>query len=321
MTAPPIRALIVDDEPLGRTRLRSLLGRQPDVQVVGECVEGDEAIETVARMRPDVLFLDIQMTEISGLDVAATLGDDPLPAVVFVTAHERYALEAFGVRALDYLLKPFEEERFRATLDRVRAYVAAARSRRSHEHLVAILRSLSDTPVEELERLRAPDMPLRFADLELDPATHDVRRAGRPDRAPPEGVRPAARARRPRRRRRDPSRAAGGGVGLQGRRQQPDRGHPRRRPPPQARPRGRRTRLHPDGRKDRLSPEGVATERESHVERTAFTTKARRARRSTKPHHHPHNSFVGAGSGFVLLRALRVFVVYHHAPELSRSRP
>ena len=180
MTAPPIRALIVDDEPLGRTRLRSLLGRHADVQVVGECVEGDEAIETVARTRPDVLFLDIQMTDTSGLDVAASLGHDPLPAVIFVTAHERYALEAFGVRALDYLLKPFEEERFRTTLNRVRAYVAAARSRRSHEHLVAILRSLSDTPVEELERLRAPDMPLRFADLELDPATHDVRRAGRP---------------------------------------------------------------------------------------------------------------------------------------------
>ena len=180
MSAPPIRALIVDDEPLGRARLRTLLARQADVQVAGECAEGDEAIAAIARIRPDALFLDIQMTETSGLDVAATLGSDPLPAVVFVTAHERYALEAFDVRALDYLLKPFEEERFRVALDRVRAYVAAIRSRRSHEHLVAILRSLSDTPVEELERLRAPAMPLRFADLELDPGTRDVRRAGRP---------------------------------------------------------------------------------------------------------------------------------------------
>lgn len=179
MTAPQLRALIVDDEPLGRARLRSLLARQADVQLAGECDEGGAAIAAIVRTRPDVVFLDIEMTETSGLEVAATVGDGPLPAVVFVTAHERYALDAFGVRALDYLLKPFEESRFRETLDRVRGYVASVRSRRSHQHLVAILRSLSDTPVDELERLRAPDMPLRFADLELDPATRDVRRGGR----------------------------------------------------------------------------------------------------------------------------------------------
>jgi DNA-binding response OmpR family regulator len=150
------------------------------MQVVAECAEGAEAIGAIARSRPEVVFLDIEMTDPSGMDVAAGLGGAPLPAVVFVTAHERYALEAFDVRALDYLLKPFEEERFRATLDRVRAYTAAVRGRRSHQHLVAILRELSDTPVERLERLRAPDMPLRFADLELDPGTRNVRRAGRP---------------------------------------------------------------------------------------------------------------------------------------------
>jgi len=179
MTAPAIRALIVDDEPLARARLRQLLARHADMQVVAECDEGGEAARTIERAHPDVVFLDIEMTETSGIDVAAGLAGSPLPAVVFVTAHERYALEAFDVRALDYLLKPFEEERFRATLDRVRAWTAAVRSRRSHEHLVAILRELSDTPVEELERLRAPAMPLRFADLELDPATRDVRRSGR----------------------------------------------------------------------------------------------------------------------------------------------
>ena len=180
MTAPAIRALIVDDEPLARARLRQLLARHADMLVVAECDEGGEAVRTIARAHPDVVFLDIEMTETSGMDVAARLAGAPLPAVVFVTAHERYALEAFDVRALDYLLKPFEEERFRATLDRVRAWTAAVRSRRSHEHLVAILRELSDTPVEELERLRAPAMPLRFADLELDPKTREVRRAGEP---------------------------------------------------------------------------------------------------------------------------------------------
>jgi DNA-binding response OmpR family regulator len=178
VTAPAIRALIVDDEPLARARLRTLLARHADMQVVGECAEGAEATAAISRVRPDVVFLDIQMTEKSGLEVAAGLEREPLPAIVFVTAHERYALEAFDACALDYLLKPFEEERFRATLDRVRAYTSAFRGQRSHQHLVAILRELTATPIAELDRLRAPAMPLRFADLEVDTATRDVRRAG-----------------------------------------------------------------------------------------------------------------------------------------------
>jgi DNA-binding response OmpR family regulator len=110
---------------------------------------------------------------------ATSLETEPRAAVVFVTAHERYALEAFGARALDYLLKPFEEERVLATLDRVRAWTAAVRTQRTHEHLVALLRELSETPLAELERLRAPAMPLRFADIEVDTPTRKVRRAGR----------------------------------------------------------------------------------------------------------------------------------------------
>jgi DNA-binding response OmpR family regulator len=180
VTAPPIRALIVDDEPLARARLRTLLAKHADMQVVGECAEGSEATAAIGRVRPDVVFLDIQMTEQTGLDVAAGLEQRALPAIVFVTAHERYALEAFEARALDYLLKPFEEERFLATLARVRAYTSAFRSQRSHEHLVAILRELTVTPIDELDRLRAPAMPLRFADLEVDTATRHVRRAGVP---------------------------------------------------------------------------------------------------------------------------------------------
>ena len=180
MTTGPIRALIVDDEPLARARLRGLLAKHADVQVVGECAEGSEAIGVISRERPDVVFLDIQMTETSGLDVAQSLEGEPLPAVVFVTAYERYALEAFDARALDYLLKPFEEERFLATLERVRTYTAALRTQRSHEHLLSVLRELSVSPLAEIERLRPPAMPLRFADLEVDPMTRDVRRAGEP---------------------------------------------------------------------------------------------------------------------------------------------
>lgn len=179
MTAPRIRALIVDDEPLARARLRGLLAKHADVQVVGECAEGTEAIAAIDRTRPEVVFLDIQMTETSGLEVATGLAVEARPAIVFVTAHERYALEAFGAEALDYLLKPFEEERFVATLERVRTYAAARRAQRSHEHLVAILRELSVTPLAELERLRSPAMPIRFADLEVDATTREVRRSGR----------------------------------------------------------------------------------------------------------------------------------------------
>ncbi len=180
MSDDRIRALIVDDEPLARARLRGLLAKHADMQLVGECAEGAEAIAAIDRTRPDVVFLDIQMTETSGLDVASALTVEPRPAVVFVTAHECHALEAFDVRALDYLLKPFEEARFAATLERVRAYASAVRTRRSHEHLVAILRELSVTPLSELERLRSPAMPLRFAGLEVDTATREVRRAGQP---------------------------------------------------------------------------------------------------------------------------------------------
>jgi DNA-binding response OmpR family regulator len=178
MSEAAIRALVVDDEPLARARLRGLLAKHPDVRVVGECAEGSEAIAAIGRERPDVVFLDIQMTETSGLDVAQSLGNAALPAVVFVTAYERYALDAFDARALDYLLKPFEEDRFLATLERVRAYTNALRSQRSHEQLLSVLRELASEPYTQVERPRPPTPLLRFADLEVDTATRDVRRAG-----------------------------------------------------------------------------------------------------------------------------------------------
>ncbi len=112
----PIRTLIVDDEPPGRQRLRALLEADPDVEVVGECADGAEALAALRAQPCDLVFLDVEMPGVSGLEVARRLGPDRLPAVVFVTAHRDYALPAFEVRAVDFLLKPFDRARFQKTM-------------------------------------------------------------------------------------------------------------------------------------------------------------------------------------------------------------
>jgi len=124
-----LRALIVDDEPLARETLRLLLARDAEVTVAGEC-SGVEAAEVVRRQRPDILFLDVQMPEVDGFDVLQQIGPDAVPSVVFVTAYDEYALRAFEVHAVDYLLKPFDDRRFAAALVRAKE---AARSRRRGE--------------------------------------------------------------------------------------------------------------------------------------------------------------------------------------------
>ena len=116
-----IRVVVVDDEPLARERLRTLLASRPEVELVAECGDGGSAVETIAATRPDLVFLDVQMPELDGFEVldALRLLDPPaLPAVVFVTAYDAYALRAFEVRALDYLLKPFDRSRFDEALGR-----------------------------------------------------------------------------------------------------------------------------------------------------------------------------------------------------------
>jgi|GraSoiStandDraft_41_1057321.scaffolds.fasta_scaffold86206_3 two-component system LytT family response regulator len=114
-----IRVLLVDDERPARRKMRRFLGSAPDFEVIGEAGDGAEAIEAITRTQPDVVFLDVQMPKLDGLQVAAALSP-PLPEIIFVTAHDRFALKAFEVHALDYLLKPYDEERFRKVLDRVR---------------------------------------------------------------------------------------------------------------------------------------------------------------------------------------------------------
>jgi two-component system LytT family response regulator len=117
-----IRALIVDDEPLGRQRIRSLLKEEADLEIVGECANGREAVAAIRDQQPDLVFLDVQMPGVDGFGVLEAVGEQ-MPAIVFVTAHDSYALRAFEVHALDYLLKPFDRQRLRQALQRARQQI------------------------------------------------------------------------------------------------------------------------------------------------------------------------------------------------------
>jgi two-component system LytT family response regulator len=116
---PPVKTLIVDDEPLARAHLRSLLRERSDVDVVGESGDGRSAIEQIRRLTPELVLLDIQMPELDGLEVIREVGPAKMPAVVFVTAYDEHALAAFEVHAFDYILKPVSRQRFTQAIDRV----------------------------------------------------------------------------------------------------------------------------------------------------------------------------------------------------------
>jgi two-component system LytT family response regulator len=122
-----IRTLVVDDEPIARARVVSLLKEEADIEVIGECANGRQAMTAIESSSPDLLFLDIQMPEVNGLDLARTIQSTGTPAVVFVTAYDEYALRAFEVHALDFLLKPFSAERFRSALGHAREQVSQRR--------------------------------------------------------------------------------------------------------------------------------------------------------------------------------------------------
>ncbi|HET6204972.1 MAG TPA: response regulator [Planctomycetota bacterium] len=143
-----LRVLLVDDEPLARERLGTLLREEPDVEIVGECAGGREAIEAIRRERPDLVFLDVQMPEVDGFGVLEGLGGETAPAVIFVTAYEEHALRAFEVHALDYLLKPFDRRRFREALERARARVENRGTEGFDGRLRALLECLPPRPLE-----------------------------------------------------------------------------------------------------------------------------------------------------------------------------
>lgn len=137
-----IRALIVDDEPAARRGIRHLLAADDEISVVGECRNGSEAVQAIGELRPEILFLDIQMPEMDGFGVLRAIGDRPPPAIVFVTAHDEYALRAFDVHALDYLLKPFTDERFYEAVRLAKHQARTGRLEQMRAHIVALLESL-----------------------------------------------------------------------------------------------------------------------------------------------------------------------------------
>jgi two-component system, LytTR family, response regulator len=113
-----VRVVVADDEPIGRQRLIRLLQAEPETEVVAACADGEEAVQAIREHLPDVVLLDIQMPQLDGFEVVAALGEAQQPSVIFVTAHDQYALRAFEVRAFDYLLKPVEADRLRLAMDR-----------------------------------------------------------------------------------------------------------------------------------------------------------------------------------------------------------
>ena len=126
-----LRALIVDDEPLARDNVRLALEKELDVEVIAECADGEGAIEAIRELQPDVVFLDVQMPGTTGFDVVQEIGPEEMPAVVFVTAFDEHALRAFEVHALDYVLKPFDDDRFADAVEHARRTLRARRDEES----------------------------------------------------------------------------------------------------------------------------------------------------------------------------------------------
>lgn len=174
-TVRKIRTVIVDDEPLARTNLAILLRRHPEVEMVAECCSGQEALTVIRAAKPDLAFLDVQMPECDGFDVVEMLGSEA-PCVIFVTAYDSYALRAFEVGALDYLLKPFDTARFERMLERAKERLAVARNapqtRRSF--VIKAAGQVSFVAASEIDWVEAADY---YASLHVGEKTYLLRRS------------------------------------------------------------------------------------------------------------------------------------------------
>jgi two-component system LytT family response regulator len=157
--SPKVRTVIVDDEALARRGLELRLGHAPDFEIVAQCASARDALPAIREHKPELIFLDIQMPGLSGFDLLAQIPRESLPLVVFVTAYDQYAIRAFEARAVDYLLKPIDDERFTATLEKVRAHLRTRDAAEQRDRLVGLIAEISgcgEVALEELlERGRA----------------------------------------------------------------------------------------------------------------------------------------------------------------------
>ncbi|MDQ3755304.1 MAG: LytTR family DNA-binding domain-containing protein [Acidobacteriota bacterium] len=147
-----MRMLIVDDEPLAREKIRDLVKLDPELEIAGECTNGLEALAAIQELRPDLLLLDVQMPEVGGFAVLEALKDEVMPLVIFVTAYDQYAVRAFEFHALDYLLKPFDRERFEAAIGRAKAHVRREQNGSLDQRILALLEQLK-AETKYIERL------------------------------------------------------------------------------------------------------------------------------------------------------------------------
>jgi two-component system LytT family response regulator len=152
MSTNRIRALIVDDEPLARERIAGMLKRDEDIEIIGSCGNGREAVAAVQKHAPDLLFLDVQMPEMDGFQVLEKIDPERMPLVIFVTAYDKYALRAFEVYALDYLLKPFDKDRFQKALIRAKSQIHHRSESDFQQQVLALLEDMKIKP-QSLNRL------------------------------------------------------------------------------------------------------------------------------------------------------------------------
>ena len=170
-----LRALVVDDEPIARDHLRGLLEDRGDVQVVEECGDGRTAVERIRELGPDLVLLDVQMPELDGIGVVRAIGPDRMPPVVFVTAHDQHAVDAFEVHALDYVLKPVHRARFNSAMDRVIGLIRSGSSSNRGRLLAEALERLSPAGADRLA-IRSGDrvLYLRVSDIDWIEAADDL---------------------------------------------------------------------------------------------------------------------------------------------------
>lgn len=175
--APPkIRALIVDDEPPARRNIALLLEREPDVEIIGECGSGNDALAAIRSLSPDLLFLDVQMPECDGFDVLEMLGSKMPPAIIFVTAYDQYALRAFDAAALDYLLKPFDNARFERAIARAKDKIRLSRHTppKTDRLVIKSAGQVSFVKISEIDWIEADDY---YACLHVGAKNHLLRRS------------------------------------------------------------------------------------------------------------------------------------------------